>query len=341
MVAESLTLLLGSPLFDIHQGSRPYFAIPVGEVPLARKVLASAPNPLEREAGLAAEYRALVETLLAGQMPFRVLNPDAGTPAMARWLAERGCARLDFDYPGTGYWVRYPRDLFVLLEPVATLLVNPGLFRIDATERRGYRILHSPWGEGGRVLLSGDCLLVGADPQQPQLPDAPLLDALRERGMRIAAIPQGLFQDLAPAAQSPALFGDAHIDRVASLLRDRAGAAHLLLSAGYRSGPASAPWSAQRSLDEVRRACAPLEIEVHQPRSRFPYGASVVQLPDGRVLGNAGDTEVNGLLAQLVGTRGLLLTPRPLRHYPLFARAGLHCLVTESPVPLIAPLGSG
>jgi hypothetical protein len=66
-----------------------------------------------------------------------------------------------------------------------------------------------------------------------------------------------------------------------------------------------------------------------------------VQLPDGRILANAEDTEVLELLTSNVGARQLLLTPLPLRHYPLFARAGLHCLVTESPLPLIASLGFG
>lgn len=330
-------MVLGSPVFDLEFNPSVRHFAPLGEEHLALECLESVENRETLALALYAEYRDLVATLLREDVPFRVLNPQAGGPEVDMWLADLDCPKLGFDYPRSDHWTRFPRDMAVALPDLGVLLVNPQLFRLAPEQRYGYQILPSEWGEGGRVLTAGRRMLVSAPPLRDRLPDCDTLDFLRSRGMQIAPFPQPIFKDLSHPTGKGDLFHEAHIDRVAGLIQDSGGGYHLIVSPGYRTGPHDTPWSAAESLSRLKENCQPAEMTVHQPEVSVPYGASVVQLPDGRVLASSGNGNVPELLQRLLGPDQVILTGGPLVHYPVFAQAGLHCLLTENPTPLVVP----
>jgi len=66
-----------------------------------------------------------------------------------------------------------------------------------------------------------------------------------------------------------------------------------------------------------------------------PYATAVMQFKNGKTLATGGDEELLVTLEDVVGSGNLHVTEIPFSAYPVFASAGLHCLVTETPGPLI------
>jgi hypothetical protein len=94
-------------------------------------------------------------------------------------------------------------------------------------------------------------------------------------------------------------------------------------------------------MDLVRRNCEEIEAEVHVPRKSLsvPLATAMVQFEDGRVLITGGDDEVLAAVADIVGSENIQTTDIPIVQYPIFGGAGLHCLITENPMPLVSALG--
>jgi hypothetical protein len=90
------------------------------------------------------------------------------------------------------------------------------------------------------------------------------------------------------------------------------------------------------SADAVRRACEGIDVSVHQlAHVAGPYGVATVQLGSGHVLVSAAEQALRAELAALVGGHKVVPIRPSLEAYPVFAAAGLHCLVTELPTPLV------
>ena len=66
----------------------------------------------------------------------------------------------------------------------------------------------------------------------------------------------------------------------------------------------------------------------------------MVQFENGRVLATKEDDEVLAIVHDIVGPENLRVTDIPIVQYPIFGGAGLHCLITETPIPLISALES-
>jgi len=281
---------------------------------------------------------ATLDALITAGVGARVLNLDNGDRKMARWLRDRGLASLCFVAREPTRWHMYPRDLFVYVQTADVLLVHSELFRLRSSHRRGCRIVHSGWAEGGRVLLEGDRLIVGRHPEADRTPRARAFDILRERGMRIVAIPRPLACRLDRRnGRVVELTHDDHLDRSAALLRGGDGRCRLVLDPGYRTGPLTAPLSVEDSIDLVRRACDRIEVEVCVPeRISVPYATSAVQLADGRVLVTGGDESCLEICAEVAGRENVVSTRVAMEAYPVYAAAALHCLVTELPEPLVS-----
>jgi hypothetical protein len=164
-----------------------------------------------------------------------------------------------------------------------------------------------------------------------------VFDLLRERGVRIASFPLPISARLDRRnGRTMELTHDDHIDRGAALVQDRGGGHHLVLDPGYRTGPLTSPLPVDRSIDLVRRACDRIGAEVHVPETvSVPYATSAVGLGDGRVLVTGGDGECHATWAEAVGPENVVRTRTPFESYPVFAAAGIHCLVTELPWPLV------
>jgi hypothetical protein len=267
------------------------------------------------------------------------LNLDSGDEVLARFLRRARARSLRFVARRPSRWQLFPRDMFLLAERAGVLLVHADLFRLTRSTARGYAVVHSRWAEGGRVLLSGDRLIVGRYPGS-RTSRSGALAQLARRGMRIASIPLPIIAHLERGTgRTRVLRYDTHVDRSASLVRDRDGGCHLFLGPGYRTGLLDAPSQAAASADAVRRACEKIDVSVHQLADvAGPYGVATVQLGSGHVLVSAAEQELRAELATLVGAHKVLPVRPSLEAYPVFGAAGLHCLVTDVPTPLVGPV---
>lgn len=330
--------LLGTPAFHFPFGAESRPIAPLGQERRVQEILDSLSSEMMQARTLREEYLCVVEALQEAGITFRILCLERGDPGVRKRLAGQGIHGLLLPVAQPVSWVRFPRDLFVMAEKVRALLVNSRLFQLRE-RNTGYKILHSRWGEGGRVLLAGDRMLVSSVPDGRAEAEGKVLRHLRELGMRIAVLPNAIFLELTPDGVPVTLFHEGHLDRSASLIRGRDGGYYLLCDRSYTTGLLDRPFSPDRSIDELRRACEPVEVEVRLPRARtLPYATSVVQFEDGRVLVSGGDESVVETLADLVGQESLIVTRLAIRHYPAVAAAGLHCLVTEMPHPLLRKL---
>jgi hypothetical protein len=165
-----------------------------------------------------------------------------------------------------------------------------------------------------------------------------IIAVLKEAGIRVIVLPMAVSFHLSRkrACRAETLLFDDHIDRSASLIRGREGGLFLVVDPGYRTGSLLDPLPVSKSVDWLRRICEDAEIEVVSPgRLTVPYGTAAVQLSNGKVLVSGGCDEMLQLLGDIVGAENVIATKVPLNAYPVFAAAGIHCLVTERPKPVI------
>ncbi len=336
---DEITWLLGAPYFDLPLGGPQ--RLPVAQIALADAIVKRVRSKKQMRIAVEAEYRGIVQSLLELDVGFRILNLDSAEPAFVDWARGEGCSSLQFPISDLSRWLIYPRDMAVYLEQVDLLLMHSGLFHSRATSKRGTAVIYSTLAEGGRVLFAGNRVLLGRPPGRLLRGERSVIGRLQRMGLRVADLPSALvFSTPGPGLES-GLFHDAHLDRCAGLLMDKRGDCHLILDPGYQTGPLLGPHSPAKSIDMVRRACAKLEIEVHVPRSMtIPMATALVQFKGGRVLTTSGDDDCLALIGDIVGAELVHTTKIPLLHYPVFAGAGIHCMLTESPKPLVGSSGT-
>ena len=338
-VQKDADYLVGMPIFNIAVPKRgAEILIPIGQNNLAYKTWKNSEGHNKILDRLKAEYRAIIKALIDLDIDFRVLNLQEGDQEVGSWLRDIGCGNLMFPLKRLSRWPIYPRDMFVYLKAVDTLLVHSRLFKLSKNLQTTCEVMHTTWGEGGKVLFCENRMLVGNHPEaMGKLADTEVIDRLREKGMRISAIPYALFNSLSQkSARKLSLYYESHLDLSASLLKGKDADYHLILDPGYRTGPLINPMSVEGSLDLVRIACEKIQVRVHIPRRlSVPYSTSAVQFHSGKVLATSGDEAILTTLRDIVGTENVHVTDTPIKTYPVFASAGLHCLVTENPTPLV------
>jgi hypothetical protein len=291
--------------------------------------------------GLKSEYRSIVKALLDLDIRFRVVDLERGDRDVGGWLRRKGCSSLQLPYKQIIHWQIFPRDMCVYIGRFNTLLVHPKIFKIPPTHLKGCRIIHTKYGEGGCVLMSGDRILLGCHPETGQrFQELKVLSQLRNKGMKAAFVPYALFYGLSPRGERKFLFHHSHIDLSASLLKGKDGGFHLIIDPAYRTGPLSDPLSVEKSLDLVKQNCAEIDVEVHAPRKSLtiPFSTAMVQFENGKVLATCGDDDVLSTVADIAGSENIKVADIPIVQYPLFGGAGLHCLITENPLPLLSPV---
>ncbi len=337
---KNFSHIIGTPAFDLFpfKNESPVI-ISMGQCNLAQKAIKDVRGRKIMIRMLKDEYRAMVKALADLKIHFRVLNLQEGDKEIGRWLTESGFKNVRFAAAKPTRWQVFPRDVFVYLKAKKILLVHSQLFKLRATRFGDCDVFHTSLAEGGRMLVSGDRLILGRHPEASNRSgEARVLRFLRKKGMKIAKIPLALFYQISRIGRGNrlALFYDHHIDRSASLLRGKNGGYHLVLDPGYRTGPLTNPLPVKESLDLVRMACEKIEVRVHVPKSiHVPYATSLVQFSHGKVLATGGDDELLATIEEIVGIGNLHITEVPVVAYPVFASAGLHCLITENPEPLI------
>lgn len=340
LAEEEPQYLLGMP---VYQGlpfmGRSPMIIPIGQHRLAIKTLKEIPTKKVMLKRLISEYRAVVKALLRMGIDFKIMNLMDGEKTVRRWLLKKGCEGVEFPIEKPSRWHAFPRDMFVYLEEIRTILVHSRLFNIRKDRSSVCDIIHTELAEGGKILFSGDHLITGCHPEAiHRRRGNKVLNELKEKGMRITLIPHAIFFALSREKRGKPIstYYESHIDRSASLLRGKDGEYYLILDPYYRTGPLTAPLPVQKSIDLVRKICEKNDIVVRVPTSlSVPYGTSAVQFENKKVLVTGKDEEVLSTLAGIVGIRDFYVTEIPLSTYPVFTGAGLHCLIAERPIPLI------
>ncbi|MBW2053803.1 MAG: hypothetical protein JRI85_16445 [Deltaproteobacteria bacterium] len=337
---QDFSYILGTPVFDsIPFKNESPAIVPEGQYGIAQKVLRNTSGRKSMVRLLKKEYRAVAQALADMGIGFRVLNLREGDKEVGRWLLKMGCENLQFSVERATRWSMFPRDMFVYLEAKKTLLAHSRLFKLHKKRIGSCEIIHTNWAEGGRMLFSGDRVIIGRHLETlNRTSESRVFNLLKDKGMKIAAIPLALFYQLSRKGKGRrmSLYYDFHIDRSASLLRGKDGGYHLVLDPAYRTGELASPMPASESVALVRKACEKIQVRLHVPRSvQVPYATAVMQFKNGKTLATGGDEELLVTLEDVVGSGNLHVTEIPFSAYPVFASAGLHCLVTETPGPLI------
>lgn len=337
--SKGISHLVGMPAFHATPFTEGDTVItPVGQIKLTKGVLTNINSKKSVVKQLKAEYQAMIEALIAIGVDFRIFNLERGDKEIIRWLDEKRCGSIKFPRKQISRWLLYPRDMFVYIKALDTLLVHSELFKLRKDRMVSCEIIHSQWAEGGRVLLAEDRMIVGTHPEdKTRSQERKVLDRLREKGMNIAEIPCGLFYRIkSKGGGKLSLFYDNHIDRSACLLRGKKGDYHVVLGSGYRTGKLIDPLSYEASANLVRKACERIEAQVHVSKGKSVlFSISVVQFSNGKLLVTKGDEEILDIFEDIVGSENLFVTDIPISAYPVFAAAGLHCLITENPEPLV------
>jgi len=313
--------------------------IPVGQHHLVIEVLKRYSNKQGMIRRLISEYRSIVKALLKMKVDFKILNLKDGEDAVRSWLLKKGCKGVEFPMEKPSHWHIFPRDMFVYLEEIDTILVHSKLFKLKRDRSSSCEIIHTELAEGGQILFSDRHLITGCHPEMiNRRRKNRVFNQLREMGMKITFIPQAIFFALSREGRGRPIstYYESHIDRSASLLKGKDGDYYLIIDPGYRTGPLIDLLPAQKSIDLVRKICEENGIRVRIPTSlSVPYGTSAIQFKNGKVLATDGDEELLSTLADIVGTENLYMTDIPFSAYSIFAAAGLHCLITERPEPFI------
>ncbi|MFC1662985.1 hypothetical protein ACFL04_02325 [Patescibacteria group bacterium] len=226
------------------------------------------------------------------------------------------------------------------------LLVNPEIAELLVEEKDGYRIFSSPWGIGGRVLHSGKSVLVSERIVETGGHSVSAAKASEDliNQLNVAFYPSPVVGTYtAEVIDNRPRFND-HIDRVGCLLRGRDGRLHHIADPHccviqWRGRSKTPCWYALPEFESVvllRQRLRPLGIVDHAPDSlAVPYSLNLVQFPDGRVLMTSGDPATEMLVGDIVGADKVVTTPVPIRYFPVWKYAGIRCLVSEAPTPLM------
>jgi hypothetical protein len=340
---EKHSYLIGTPYFKLNFKKDIQQFIPVGQYRSGINVFRKTRDKTTMMADLKLEYKAVIKALFDVGVDFRIVDLERGDADTIQWLRRKGCNSLVLPYEQVIHWQIFPRDMCVYIKEANTLLVHSSLFKIPSTLLNGCQIINTPWGVGGRVLLSGDHMLLGRKPgTRKRVKESGVIYRLREMGMKVGFIPHALFYGLSPRGEKAFLFHHSHIDLVGSLLKGRDGGFHLIMDPFYRTGPLADPLSVKNSIDLVRKNCDEIDIQVHLPGKKLsvPFSPAMVQFENNSVLATKGDDEVLAIVNDIIGSENLYVTDVPIVQYPMFGGAGLHCLITETPIPLISALGS-
>jgi len=272
--------LLGTPYFNLNFKMDVRQFIPLGQYKQALRFFKNTHDKSAMVSGLKLEYRSIVKTLIDLGIRFRVVDLEKGDKDIGRWLRRKGCSSLHLPYEQITHWQIFPRDMFVYIKKVDVLMVHSRLFKIPSPVLNGCRIIHTKWGEGGRVLLSGDRMLLSRMPRLGRRArEDKVISQLRDMGIKAAFLPYALFYGLSPKGEKAFLFHHSHIDLSGSLLKGKDGGFHLILDPDYRTGPLSDPSSVKASLDIVKQNCAEIDIEVHVPKKSLtiPFSTAMVR----------------------------------------------------------------
>ncbi|MFH1183169.1 MAG: hypothetical protein V1690_02825 [Candidatus Moraniibacteriota bacterium] len=344
--------LLGEPIFDPVMERKEFFA-PAGQTDLCRKILAETQDRKTVIQKLREEYIAIAYSLVAMGIEFRIIyahEESIDKQAQAVCIKALNCRFIDFRQSlFSNSALVFPRDFCVALSG-KIILINSKVATLKSNQKDGYALISSPFGEGGRVLSAGEIMVVSErmiiEDGQSRFVKKNDLKKIAVRGIKTLYFPTPLAKKIGTDTGRGCFFTNDHLDRIGSLLIDQRGKYHLvvdpLIWTAWWEDKISKVWfqeGPEKTMERLKRACGPLGIKVHQPKTlAIPYALNLIQFSDGRVLMTNGDEDVAELVGSLVGKNNLYITPIPIRYHPTWLYAGIRCLIGDAPTPLMKPI---
>jgi hypothetical protein len=167
-------------------------------------------------------------------------------------------------------------------------------------------------------------------------------------GLQVAIIPQIVASVFtSEGGITDRCFGNDHLDRSMCLIKGQDGQIHFiaepllfLVKWINRTKLRWEPMDPDESWQLIERTCDSIGVIPHRPQQslQIPYSLNLVQFFDGRILMTGGEPQIAALLRDIVGKNKVFETRIPIVHYPAWAQAGIHCLITEAP-PIFKRLG--
>jgi hypothetical protein len=339
--------LLGEPVFK--PAPRDKFLAPAGQANLCLRVFEESTDPDVVRQKLAEEYVAIAASLKTMGVDFRILfvhREDVEMPVIEVCVGHLGCRLGTLDPSFAHPMTMFPRDMSTNIPGV--LLVSEN-FRVSGSERNGWKIHVSPWGEGGRILsVPGYAVVserISTGEKSSYAVDDQHTLILREAGLSVMTMPPPLVARMNMRGEMVgALFND-HVDRVGCLVQDPKGRPHLIVepliggtrrSSSRNDGEEWEVIGADEMIALLKRSSRHGGIEFHlAPRLRVPYALNLFQHVDGRILMTGGESEVVSLLEEVAGRGSITETPVPIRYFPAWLQAGIRCLINEAPTPFL------
>ncbi len=344
--------LVGEPIFN--PTPREEFCAPVGQVDLCQEVLRETQDEDEIIDRLREEFLAIVFSLNQMGIDFRIVyahKDEIDMGVIRACIQGFGCRLAGFSEDYFPPYIVYPCDFATVLPGL--ILVNSKACELRVSQKGDYKILSSPFGEGGRVLTSQKTMLVSERLIEEETHSRPVgpqdLEEIIQEGINVGTFPFPLAQTFSASKRSNEVFINDHIDRVGCLIQGKDEGLHLVVDPlivtavwnGKNRGSLWTPRTPEETRKKITDSCKPFGINVHYPKTlKVPYSLNLVQFRDGRILMTDGDDEVEGVITEVVGEAKIFKTPIPIRFFPVWSYAGIRCLVSEAPVPLFKHIDS-
>ncbi len=154
--------LVGEPIFKlVGSGQRKEFCAPFSQVALCQAILKLTQDENEVFDSLRQEYLAIVWSLSQMGIHFRIVyahEDEIDKPTINTCISGLGTRLCGFAKDFFPSYVAYPRDFSTVLPGL--ILINHRAGTLTISEKDGYKIINSPYGEGGRVLYCQKTILV-------------------------------------------------------------------------------------------------------------------------------------------------------------------------------------
>ncbi len=340
--AAELVALYGAPIFTYAST----FKAPVGSEGTYRKVRKETDDPTTIRAKLAEEYYIILHALLEMGFDIRIaLAYPQGYPqdlinGAVDLLGSEGLEFFPLRYPDIDLQsILYPRDLAVFLSN-NTVLVDSDLINldIDLPLATGRRVIKSVYGQGGRVMLRHNTILVpenvGGDEGVYGPTNRSRVQFLKNLGLEVGVLPNPI--DHTVNDQIDGYEPQDHLDRFGGLLEDGEGNLHFILIPNVQTGLSSIfsppECSPKETLKQFCQICDQLQIKLHVPRRLFlPGSIGFEQFKSGDVLMTSGEPHLAELVASIVGEEQVHETLIPIKYYPVWCKASIRCLINTFP----------
>jgi len=337
--------LVGEPMFQGNRGETTFLA-PAGQTDLCREVLRETNDLKLVRRNLTGEYLAVICGLREMGADFRIIlsHPDKVAIDVINICARMGCRFAGFSADFFPPSIAYPRDFSTTVP--GTILINEHT-KVLSPEKNGWKLIVSPWGEGGRILQATRHAAVpericGNGKESYAVEDRHL-KPLHDAGMKVMLLPPPLFFEIMATGGMWSLSFNDHLDRVACMIQDKENHPHLIVDPGIRGMKTVnrtlsnwIPLTSEETIAAIQERAAEAGVTFHvAPTLRIPYSLNLLQDIAGRVLMTGGEHELSSLIRTIVGPDMVIETHIPIRYFPAWNYAGIRCLVSEAPTPLL------